>query len=230
MPMRKKRSFPALLSLAAHHRLFSGLDERSLEAFLAGPLCRMGHYDPFEAVFLAGDRVKNIGLVVSGRLRIQRENLNGGIEIVGEAEAGDTFAEAFVCAGVEIMPVSVWAVESTDVLFVDYARILSDSEAGKTDAANALFIRNMLKITVGKLLMLSRKIEVLSKPTTRERLTAYLERFAERDRNGGLVISLNRQELADFLGVNRSALSREIGRMKNEGVLQVSGKDFRMIQ
>lgn len=218
-----RRLLPFLLKNA----LFQGLNEEQLLQFLKGSLCQIKSYGAAEAVFLAGDEVRNVGIVVSGKVRIQRESHDGHVVIVGEAEAGETFAEAFVCAGMEMIPVSVWTVLPSEIFFADYRHILS--EVPGCDITHSILVRNMLKITVEKLLFLSHKIDVLSKSTTRDKLITYLERFSRKSGKERFSIPLNRQELADYLGVNRSALSREMALMQAEGVLEFSKNTFRLL-
>ena len=237
-----KKLLPEDLSALSASCLFKGWDEKILRSLLLKDVCRMEGYEASETVFLTGDKVGDMGLVISGRLRIQREGFDGSLSIIGEVAAGDLFAEAFVCAGIESMPVSVWTVEPSEILFIDYVRMLtlsSDSGSGMS-LAGQTFVRNLLQITVNKLLFMNRKIEILSKATTREKLMAYLEQLAEQQEKRGFrentraekeksfPIPLKRQELADFLGVNRSALSREIGKMQREGIVEFSKNAFKL--
>ena len=223
-----KGEYKELFEAVNGHPLFRGLPEEALREFLSGPFCRVKRYGAAENVFMAGDAVSGLGLVVSGKLRIQREGFGGDVVIVGEIEAGDTFAEAFVCAGAETMPVSVWTVGESEILFVDFAALLSEKRE-RGDGVHFGIIRNMLRIAARKLLFLSRRIEILSKPTTREKLISYLEEFVKQSGREDFSIPLNRQELADFLAVDRSALSREMGRMEKDGVLEFRKNRFKLI-
>jgi len=130
---------------------------------------------------------------------------------------GALFAESFVCAGIERIPVSVIAAENSEVLFIPFKKLMHTCEA--SCSFHQLLIENMMKVIARKNLMLTMKIEIAGKRTTREKVLAYLVQEKRKAGQDSFRIPYNRIELADFLCVDRSALSRELGRMQAEGLV-----------
>lgn len=204
--------------------LFKNFTDTELDAILYCLNARKESYKKGEAVFLAGDLPKEIGVVCAGSVKIIREDFDGNTNLLRQANVGDIFAEAFVCAGLKEIPVSVWAAEKTEIIFLDYKRVLTTCSS--CCDFHTRLIENMLSLMAHKLLQVNKKMEIITKPTTREKFLAYIEPFAKQSKGASFTIPLNRQQLADYLGVNRSALSREMSNMKDEGIIDFSGNIF----
>lgn len=204
--------------------LFSGIGEADLSKLVSCLGGRVQTYSAGEFLILAGKSVPKLGVLASGSAQIIRENFSGGSMIVGTVETGDLFAETYACAGRETMPVSVLARESCEVLFLDVSRIVRP--CGNACPFHAQLVANLLKILSEKNMTLNRKMSYLSHKTIRGRLEAYFYDRMEQSGSRDFTVPLRRGELAEYLGADRSALSRELSRMKEEGLLDFSGRNF----
>ena len=179
-------------------------------------------YNAGEAVFLAGEEAKYIGAVLEGSVMIVKEDLYGNRNILAAAGQGQVFGEAFVCAGIRELPVSVFAAERSVIMLMDYSSILN---GGSSERA----VYNMLKLMARKNIFLNGKIEIMSKRSTREKLLTYLSEEARRSGGREFAIPFNRQELADFLSVDRSAMSMELGRLRRDGIIDFKKNKFKIL-
>lgn len=215
--------------------LFDGFEWAELEAALEFLDAKTLAYEKGACIMLAGNR-QACGLVLSGLVQITAEDYYGNRSIMSKAGAGELFGEVFVCAGIAEAPVSVFAAERTQIMFLNCDPLLQESAAGgcdgrelETERLQQVLTRNLLRIVAQKALFLNRKIEFLSRRTTREKLLAYLSAQARAAGSRQFTIPFNRQELADFLCVERSAMSAELGRMKRDGLLDFERRTFRLL-
>lgn len=177
-----------------------------------------------EFIFHAGDKAARVGIVLEGNAQVIKEDFNGDKTIISDIEAGDLFAEAYACAQVDELPISVLAVKNCRILFISYKKIMTTCTSAC--AFHRILIENMLSIVARKNIMLDQKIEHVTKRTTREKLISYL--FSEMDKNkcGTFAIPFDRQQLADYLSVDRSAMCAELGKMKREGMIEYKKNRF----
>ena len=178
-------------------------------------------------VFLEGDPAEFVGVVLSGKVQILRSDYYGNRSVLAVVSPGDLFGEAFACAGVEALPVSAIALQTCTVLLLDCKRVL-------TGCANACpyhsrLVQNLLQGIAQKNLMLTRKIRCMSQKTTREKLMEFLLEQAKQQESAEFVIPYDRQALADYLGVERSAMSAEIGKLRKAGLIESDGSWFRVL-
>ena len=181
-----------------------------------------------EPVFLEGDQAGFLGLVLEGSIQIVHDDYYGNRSVLTHAEAGDIFAEAYACANVDTMPVSGYALQDCKVMLFACKKML-------TVCSNACrfhnqLVKNLLQVVAAKNLNLSRKIQFMSQKTTRQKLMAYLSDCAKRAGSAEFTIPFDRQTLADFLGVERSAMSAELGKLQKDGILQTKGSHFCLLQ
>ena len=197
--------------------LFAGIKLPELEKLLGCIPNRRKTYKKGNYILSEGDRSVSIGILLSGSAFIVREDFWGNRSILSGIGARDLFAEAFCCAGEKTIPVSVIAAETAEVLFLDYKHItvLCSSAC----SFHSALIRNLLQITARKNMALVEKIEHLTKRTTRNKLLSYFSEQARLKGSHSFQIPFNRQELADYLAVDHSAMSAELARMKKEGLL-----------
>ena len=204
--------------------LFAGVEERDIAAMLRCLDARREQYDKGALILAAGDPATWVGVVLSGAVELQRMDYDGSRRILAHLTPGQLFAEAFACAGVEAISVDVAAVEDTEILRLDVWRITHS--CSNACAFHGRLIYNLLRVVSEKNLLFHRKLEVTAKRTTRERLLTYLELCAQDSGARRFTIPLDRQALADYLGVDRSGLSAEIGRLRAEGVLESRKNEF----
>ena len=173
-----------------------------------------------------GDRVSELGLVLSGSVLIENDDLWGNRSILDRIGPGQIFAETYACVPGEKLLVTVTAAEKTEVLFLNVGKILR--VCTNACSFHARLIRNLLTLSARKNLNLSRRIFHTSAKSIRGRLLSYLSWQAVKQGSREFDIPFNRQQLADYLGVDRSAMSAELGKMKREGLIQVDRSHFRM--
>lgn len=204
--------------------LFAGMTDLNIEQILACLSATVRQAEKNTFILSADDSVHFIGLILSGSVHIIREDFWGRKDILSQLGPGELFAEAFSFAHTEKLPVGVLAVEKTELMLIDCRKII------KTCPTACVFhsqlIANMLEIIANKNVLLMQKIEQLSKRTTREKLLSYLSAEAQKAGSGSFEIPFNRQELADYLSVDRSAMSNELGKMRDEGLIDFERSHF----
>ena len=207
--------------------LFAGVDENDIEPMLG---CLGGKVMTFEkanCILSEGDEAKYLGIVLSGSAQIVRLDYYGNRSILTSVVSSEMFGESFACAGVKSLPVSVVASEKTTVLMIVCARIITPCE--NACGFHTKMIYNLLRIVATKNLMSNQRIEVTSKRTTRDKLMTYLLLQAKQKKSSSFEIPFDRQELADFLEVDRSGLSAEISKLRNEGVIECRKNKFKIL-
>ena len=178
-------------------------------------------------LFREGDPADSIGIVLEGCVQIEREDYYGNRSILARIGQAGLFGESYACADVTAFPISAVAAEDCTALLINSQRII-------TTCSNACgfhnqMIFNMLKVVAGKNLVLTQKIEITSRRTTREKLMAYLLLQAKQQGSNTFTIPYDRQALADYLEVERSAMSAEISKLRKEGILECSKSTFRLL-
>lgn len=218
-----KKFFPQLYACG----LFDEISSDDMAAMLSCLKAVTNKYKKGSAVFLEGDPVGRVGILLSGKVHIVREDYYGNRNIVAEITAGEMFGEVFACADIESMPVSVFAEEESEIMFIDCSHVMET--CGKGCGFHNALVKNLLKIVARKTLILNRKIDFLSKRSTREKLLAYLSAQAKKAGSSEFTIPFNRRELADFLCVDRSAMSSELSRMQRDGLIRYDRSRFRLL-
>ncbi len=204
--------------------LFADVEEENLNLMLNCLGFFEKSYMKNEFLLHEGQNVDYVGIVLAGKLNIIKSDFGGNEMIVASVAAGEMFCEVFACAGINRSPVSVTAVEKSKVLFIDFKKVISSCES--SCVFHARLISNMLRVMATKTLFLNRKIEILSKKTLREKILCYFE--YERGGKSQFRIGFNRQELANFLCADRSALSGELSKMQKEGIITYMKNDFKI--
>lgn len=204
--------------------LFDGIEQVDLEAMircLNGRTINVSKGDP---VFLEGDPARFAGVVLSGTVQVVREDYYGNRSVMAVFQPGDLFGEAFPCAGIETMPVSVIALADSEVLLLDCRHVFA--VCSNTCHFHNRLIKNLLQGMAQKNLALAQKIRYMSQKTTKDKLMEYLLDQAKQQGSTEFVIPHDRQSLADYLGVERSAMSAEISKLKKSGQIDTHGSWF----
>lgn len=207
--------------------LFDGIEDENLTAMIVCLGARVEHFAKNETVLAEGAPAKYVGIVLSGAVQLVRVDFYGNRTIVTDIEPSQLFGESFACAGVEAMPVDVIATEETEIMLVDCRRIMKS--CSNVCSFHSQMIFNLLKVVATKNLVFHQKIEITSKRTTREKLMTYLLLQAKKNGSNYFTIPYDRQALADFLEVDRSGLSAEISKMRNEGILESERNYFKLL-
>ena len=179
-------------------------------------------------VFHEGTPVRFVGIVLTGAVQTVQEDYLGNRSILSMAGPGQLFAEGFACAGVESLPVNIVAATDSQIMLIDCSHIMTLCH--HACGFHNQMIRNMLSSVARSNLQLNQKIEILSKRTTREKVMAYLLSEASIQGSDSFTIPYDRQELADFLGVERSAMSAVISKLRDDGYIQVNRRHFQIIR
>ncbi len=204
--------------------LFQGIEAQNLGEMLACLNAKRIFKAKNEVVFQEGDPADCVGVVLSGALQIEKIDFYGNRSIVDRIAPAQIFGESFAFSGVETMPVRCVATEPSEILLLECSRIVHT--CCNACAFHSRMILNLLRVVAAKNLAFNQKIAILSRRTTREKLMTYLLDQAKRCGSASFTIPFDRQGLADYLGVERSALSAEIGRLRADGVLESDRSRF----
>ena len=205
-------------------QLFSGISEEELAAILACLNAEKRYFPRDTFVLRAGDTAESIGLVLSGSVLIIQEDIWGNRNILSKAGPGQTFAAAFACAPGSLLNVSVIAETPVIAMFLNVKRILNICSSACSH--HNRIIRNLLSELAEKNLRFSEKLTHMGQRSTRAKLMSYFSAEAQRLGKYEFDISFSRQQLADYLGVERSGLSLELGKMHNAGLLDFHKSHF----
>ena len=206
--------------------LFAGIRREELTSMLGCLGGKTVEISKGAPVFLEGDPAQFVGVVLSGAIQILRDDYYGNRSVMTAVEPGELFGEAFSCAGIKTLPVSAIALKNSTVLLLDCKHVLT--VCPKACQFHNQLVNNLLRVMARKNLALSQKIQVMSHKTTKEKLMAYLLDQAKRKQSPEFVIPYDRQALADYLGVERSAMSAEISKLKKAGIIDSKGSWFRI--
>ena len=215
--------FPVLESCP----LFHGIDSHDLTIMLPCLGARVSSYQKNEMIFREGDPPRDVGIVLSGAAQIVREDFYGNRSIVARMGPAELFGESFACAGVPTLPVSVTAAEDCSVFLIDCRRITVS--CNNACSFHNRMIYNLLQVVATKNLMFNQKIEITSHRTTREKLMAYLLLQAKQQNKTSFTIPYDRQALADYLCVDRSAMSVEISKLRKDGIIACEKNHFELL-
>ena len=205
-------------------KLFSGVGEEEIGAMLNCLQARICTYKKGEYVFHQGEHIDNIMVLAEGKLHIQRDDYWGNRSIINMVSAGEMFGEAYAAPESGALMNDVLAVEDSAVIFFDVKRIITVCSAACK--FHSIIVQNLFFAISEKNRMLVQKLTFMTKRTTREKLIAYLSEEAKRQNRSEFSIPFNRQQLADFLSVDRSAMSNELCKMRDEGMITFEKNRF----
>lgn len=203
--------------------LFNGINENELNSMIECLSPKYKAYNKGEFILQAGDKICNIGLVLLGSVHIIKEDFWGNTNIVTKLCSGEFFGETYACTTTEI-GVNVISIESSEILFLNINKVLNTcSSACKF---HSRLIQNLLSIISQKNILLTKKLEHMSKRTTKEKLLSYLFEEYLKNNSEYFQIPFNRQQLADYLSVDRSAMSNELCKLRDEGIISFYKNQF----
>ena len=204
--------------------LFSGISEEELTAMLTCLETKTESFPKDTFLLRAGDTAESIGLVLSGSVLIVQEDIWGNRNILSKAGAGQTFAAAYACAPGSVLNVSVVAETPVTAMFLNVKRVLNVCPSACEH--HSRIIRNLLGELAEKNLRFGEKLTHMGQRTTRAKLMSYFSAEAQRLGTYEFDIPFSRQQLADYLAVERSGLSQELGKMRGEGLLDFHKSHF----
>jgi CRP-like cAMP-binding protein len=215
-----------MLQILKKCQLFRGMTEADIQHILNCLGSRKKTYRRNEYIFMEGEKQPKVGVILSGTVQAIKETKNGGLILINQMNAGDTFGLSYVCAQTDYLPISIISTDQSEVLFIELDQLVRTCH--NACQFHIDMIKNALWILAQKNLFLDTKMYYISHKTIRERLMTYLEDQETRADSREFEIPLNREQLADFLCADRSALSRELGHLKEEGILDYKKNWFRM--
>ena len=204
--------------------IFRNLSDDEIVGMLPCLNAKEQHFKKNEVIYRPGDQVRKIGLVISGAVRIEKIDYWGNRKIISVIEPGQIFGEAY--AGMKTIPMEmeVLAAVPSVILFMEVGKILTT--CGNSCEFHSKMIRNMVYVLAERNYKLTQKMDHLTQKTTREKLLSYFSEQALESGRSDFDIPLDRQQLADYLSVDRSALSNELGKMQREGLLEFHKNHF----
>lgn len=207
--------------------LFQGVAENDLEAMLSCLGATERKYRKNDVILLAGTQVTSVGILVEGNAQITRDDAEGNRAILSELVKADLFAEAYVAAGSAEIPVTVIATSDCRIVWIPFNKIVGICSTAC--GFHRTLVQNMMRVIAIKNILMNEKMRILSCKTTKEKLMTYLSDYSERIGKNKFKIPFSRNELADFLSVDRSAMSRELSKLKAEGYLDYHKNEFKLL-
>ena len=209
-------------------RLFDRIDDEGLLKTMNCLNVQVMPYEKGRVIFYQGDAAKYFGVVLSGSIHVVKNHSDGSHTLIGEVGAGDLFAESCVCAGEASLPASFVASKDSLIMVFDHARVINGCRNNGC-IAHSMLVVNLMRSIARKNLALTQKLGIVTQRTTREKLMSYLNIQRRQAESGWFTIPFDRQELADYLGVDRSAMSAELSRMKKDGLIDYRKNEFMIL-
>lgn len=208
-------------------QLFNNMTEDNILKALTCLKGNIKKYKKNDIIYLAGDEINNIGVVLSGSVSIIKDDIMGNRNILATMSESELFGETFVFSNIKYITVTIEAKENCEILFIQFKQ-LTNACPFKCDFHNTL-IQNMLYIISNKNILLYKKIEILSAKTTRLKLITYLNIEMKKNNSNTFTIPFSRDDLANYLNLDRSSVSRELSKMRNEGIIKFNKNKFKIL-
>ena len=215
------------VSILKKTQMFAGVGENEISEMLSCLDARLYNYKRGEYVLRQGEHLRDVLVLVEGELHIQNDDYWGNRSILGRISVGDMFGEAYLAPESGGILNDVIAVEDSAVIFFDVKRVLTSCSSACR--FHAMVVQNMFFAISEKNRKLVQKLGHMSKRSTREKLISYLSEEAKKNNSSCFSIPFNRQQLADFLSVDRSAMSNELCKMRDAGLLEFDKNSFRLL-
>lgn len=215
------------VSVLKRTQLFAGVGDDEIASMLSCLGARLYTYKKGEYVLRQGEHLNDIIVLVDGNLHIQKDDYWGNRSILGQIAVGEMFGEAYVAPESGALLNDVVAVDESSVIFFDVKRIITTCSSACR--FHATVVQNMFFAISEKNRKLVQKLGHMSKRSTREKLISYLSEEAKKHNSSSFTIPFNRQQLADFLSVDRSAMSNELCKMRDEGLLEFEKNQFKLL-
>lgn len=206
--------------------LFCGIAREETAAMLGCLDVRERTFEPREIIFRMGDKIRALGIVLDGGVRMEHVDAWGNVSVLGYVGPGDAFGENYACAPDVALLVNVMTVERTRVALLDVTRVLT--LCSSVCPYHTKLVENLLALSARKNIELSRRAFHTSPKTIRAKLLSYLSGEATRAGSRRFTIPYNREQLAGYLSVNRSALSNELSQMERDGLIHVRRNEFEL--
>lgn len=207
--------------------LFAGIEDNEISSMLSCLGARLQAFKKGEFVLRQGEKSEDITVLLEGKLHIQNDDYWGNRTILSQINVGDMFGEAYVGRESGALLNDVVAIEDSVIIFFNVNRIITTCSSACR--FHTMVVQNLFFAISEKNRNLVQKIGHISKRSTRDKLISYLSAEAKKQKSSSFEIPFNRQQLADFLSVDRSAMSNELCKMRDEGLLQFKKNRFTLL-
>jgi len=214
------------LDIVTKSPLFHNISPSSLSAMLECIRPKVQIYRKNEYIAIEGDGFEGIGILLKGSASVSKENFSGNRVIVTMLEPSNMFGEIAAFSKHRVWPATVVAQDNSTVMFLPPEKIISDCE--KLCVSHKTLVNNMLRIVSDRALMLNKKLEYITIKSMRGKICSFLLDEYKKAGTTTFMMPMNRNELADFLNVSRPSLSREMGRMRDEGLIEFHKSSVRL--
>ena len=209
-------------------QLFRGIEDGDLKAMLRCLGAWEKSYRKGEIILAEGQETEAVGVLLSGRAVIEHSDLWGANSVLGNVSPGAVFAETYACIPGETTLIRVTAAEDSSVLFLNVGKMLTT--CSNACVFHAKLIRNLLTVCASKSLQLSERILHTTSKSIRGRLLSYFSDCAKREGSYSFIVPFNRQQMADYLGVDRSTMCNELSKMQREGLIRYERSSFTILE
>lgn len=207
--------------------LFDGIGTGNMDAMLGCTGYHIGNYQKGQIIILEEEQIRHVGIVLSGAVDMVKEDVWGNKTLLARMEKNELFGETFACGDDNRSAVTFVAPEDTTVLFLPFHKMMHTCT--NTCAFHQKLVENMVRIIANKNRDLMRKVEIISKKSLREKILTYLSIQSQAQNSRYFEIPLSRQALAAYLSADRTALARELGNMKADGLIDFDKNMFRIL-
>lgn len=211
----------------SHMAIFEGIKKEDFPNMLKCLGSYQKSYSKNEIIFLESQDIQSIGIILSGTVHMIKEDASGNKTLIICMKMGELFGETFACANNTSTHVSFVAASSCKVLFIPFYKVINSCTLACT--FHHRLIENMVRLISKKNLMLMNKVEIVSKKTLRDKILCYLAIESENFKSNKFTIPLGRVELAEYLCADRSALTRELSSMQNDGLITYNKNTFTLL-
>lgn len=206
-----------------HCALFKHFNEQQIDSILNVLSYRTETYKREAVIAFEGDQCNHLGIVLSGKVELQSIYPSGKVLTLTQVSPGHIFGEAILFSNENQYPVSITAAEKTTILFISKEKIIHGL------MHHPILLENFLSLLSNKLVMLNRKVKVLSSDSIRQKIATYLIREYQAQHNLILQINLSRKAMSEHMGIQRPSLSRELINMKEEGLINYDKKTIEIL-
>lgn len=207
-------------------KLFHNMSENDIEKMLLCLNSSVKSYKKGSYIYNSGDKMRGLNLVLKGSVHIIKEDYWGNISILTEIAQGELFGETYACLDNVCLQVSVCAAEDCTIMELDIKSIIST--CNNNCSFHLKLIENLLFVMADKNFMLTNKMEAVSQRSIRNKVMTYLSQQSDKQKSSSFNIPFNRQQLADYLAVDRSALSKELSKLRDEGLIDFNKSRFKL--
>ncbi|MDO4633561.1 MAG: Crp/Fnr family transcriptional regulator [Eubacteriales bacterium] len=216
------------LPILTHTQMFAGVNEQEISAMLHCLNASLRTYKKGEYIFHQGDQTDSIMLLVEGKLHIQRDDFWGNSNIINVVEVGEMFGEAYAAPDSGVLLNNVIAAKDSAIMLFDAKRVITTCSSACR--FHSMVVQNLFFALSEKNRKLVQKLGHMANRSTRQKLISYLSDESARQNSSTFTVPFTRQQMADYLSVDRSAMSSELGRMRDEGLIKFEKNNFTLLQ